>query len=138
MWGIAYRVAYPGLAMAGLSLLFVLLVRRSAQKMRDEKRKRTAKYELFLFCLLGVFGLGLSLYYSLDLILRDHVEQTAVCRRISGSESTVMSAEFSAESGEIALGALTEEAQVLKTGEIYRVTYGKRTKMIVRTEKIGN
>ncbi|GEM_PF-5348278 len=134
MSGIVYRIFYPGIVAALLCGLFLMLTKYSSRKMKNDKKK-VAKYEMVFFAVLGLLGLGLSVYYSLDLILRDFSRFTGKCVFDGSENKSLNSVQFVSAEVSVTLGVSSEDKQEMIAGETYTVTFGKRTKMLTEFEK---
>lgn len=131
MWQIVYRVIFPGIILAVLLAVYVVKVAHG--RVKDEKEN--PKLAIVLCILIGAFSLGLSAYYSLDLILQDHVVETGeYARSFRGKEPYITELYFETGKETISCEVFSRNLKPLEEGRAYTLTYAKRTGFLLSVE----
>lgn len=139
MGSILYRIIFPGLV---VSIIFALLAffdyRVYKKRKMQGKQTLTKKWKIVIFIAIALFGLFLSGFYTLDLILQDYVTQQGVYNKTyRGREVYIQELYFiSGDHLEHCTAfAFDHKVQNLEIGENYKFTFAKRTGMLIAIEK---
>ncbi len=133
MWPIVYRVLYPGI------LVFVIFACYAFFKFRAFSRRRAKSYlrdGIIAICV-SVFGLGLSVYFSGDLLFKDFI--TAEGTFIDYTrDNDVRELKFLVDGELKEVKILVSEYSALspEAGEYFVFTYAIRTNMVLSIERI--
>ena len=121
-------------------------MQRKNIKIRDKRKKkrysneynRRKKILIILLCALFVTMFYTS-YLSLDLILRDNITcEATLIHKFHNPKEATWDVCFEADQKHIAVESWSSDIKKydLQEGKHYRITYSKRTKMLLSAEKI--
>lgn len=141
-----YRVIYPYTILVIIIIITLFCIHRKNRKIQNKRKMKRYLYEynrrkklsIILLCTLFVTILYTG-YLSLDLILRDDITcEATLIHKFNNPKEATWDVCFEADQKHIAVESWSSDIKKydLRESENYRITYSKRTKMLLSAEKI--
>lgn len=139
MGNIIYRIIFPGIVLA---VVFIAIVSRYLCKNRNKKQNVANNHFFTIFCIiLSLLGLSMSIFYSFDLLYKDFIVSEGIFVNYH-REKDEYELLFANETNGTDIRCYIPITEIKKydfsEDSIYKVTYARRTGMLIDATETGN
>lgn len=132
MWWIVYRIAVPGLLVMILFSLLAFFQVKSYKKTKNKKSDKKNKISIIAYLCIALFGIILSIFFSLDLMFRDYISiNGSYEKQYRNRDVYELIFDVNGENERCFVFPTELRKYDLQEGQSYEIIYAKRTGMLI-------